>query len=101
MKVDDTGSLFAGVLNGSIKVFVDPYAAADYITVGYKGTNPYDAGLFYCPYVPLTMVKTIGADDFQPRIGFKTRYGMVNNPYVGSLAGENTYFRTMNVLGIT
>ena len=101
LKVDDTGSLFAGVLNGSIKVFVDPYAAADYITVGYKGTNPYDAGLFYCPYVPLTMVKTIGADDFQPRIGFKTRYGMVNNPYVGSLAGENTYFRTMNVLGIT
>jgi len=101
LKVDDTGSLFAGVLNGSIKVFVDPYAAADYITVGYKGTNPYDAGLFYCPYVPLTMVKTIGADDFQPRIGFKTRYGMVNNPYVGSLAGENTYFRTMNVLNIT
>jgi hypothetical protein len=101
LKVDDTGSLFAGVLNGSMKVFVDPYAAADYITVGYKGTNPYDAGLFYCPYVPLTMVKTIGADDFQPRIGFKTRYGMVNNPYVADGAGANTYFRNFAVTSIT
>jgi len=100
LKVDDTGSLFAGTLNGSLKVFIDPYAGSDYITVGYKGTNAYDAGLFYCPYVPLTMVKTIGADDFQPRIGFKTRYGMVNNPYVSSGAGNNTYFRNFTVSGI-
>jgi hypothetical protein len=100
LKVDDTGSLFAGVLNGSLKVFIDPYAGSNYITVGYKGTNAYDAGLFYCPYVPLTMVKTIGADDFQPRIGFKTRYGMVNNPYVEDGAGLNTYFRNFAVSGI-
>ena len=100
LKVDDTGSLFAGVLNGSIKVFVDPYAASDYVTVGYKGTNAYDAGLFYCPYVPLTMVKTIGADDFQPRIGFKTRYGMVSNPYTSIADNSNAYFRNFVVTGI-
>jgi len=100
LKVDDTGSLFAGTLNGSIKVFVDPYAASDYVTVGYKGTNAYDAGLFYCPYVPLTMVKTIGADDFQPRIGFKTRYGMVSNPYTSIADNSNAYFRNFAVAGI-
>ena len=100
LKVDDTGSLFAGTLNGSIKVFVDPYAASDYVTVGYKGTNAYDAGLFYCPYVPLTMVKTIGADDFQPRIGFKTRYGMVSNPYTSINDNSNAYFRNFVVTGI-
>lgn len=100
LKVDDTGSLFAGTLNGSIKVFVDPYAASDYVTVGYKGTNAYDAGLFYCPYVPLTMVKTIGADDFQPRIGFKTRYGMVANPYTSIADNSNAYFRNFAVAGI-
>ena len=100
LKVDDTGSLFAGTLNGSIKVFVDPYAASDYVTVGYKGTNAYDAGLFYCPYVPLTMVKTIGADDFQPRIGFKTRYGMVSNPYTSIADNSNAYFRNFVVTGI-
>lgn len=81
LEVDDTGSTFAGVLNGRIKVYIDPYAVGDYITVGYRGTNPYDAGMFYCPYVPLTMVRAVGQADFQPRIGFKTRYGMVANPF--------------------
>ena len=82
LTVDDTGNTFAGVLNGRTKVYIDPYATVDYITVGYKGTNAYDAGLFYCPYVPLTMVRAVGENDFQPRIGFKTRYGMVSNPFV-------------------
>jgi hypothetical protein len=82
LAVDDTGNTFAGVLNGRTRVYIDPYATGDYITVGYKGTNPYDAGLFYCPYVPLTMVRAVGEDTFQPKIGFKTRYGMVSNPFV-------------------
>ena len=77
LQVDDTGNTYAGLLNGRIKVYIDPYANTDYVTVGYKGTNPYDAGVFYCPYVPLQMVKAIGEDNFQPRIGFKTRYGML------------------------
>jgi hypothetical protein len=81
LQVDDTGNTFAGVLNGRIKVYIDPYASVDYCTVGYRGTNPYDAGLFYCPYVPLTMVRAVGQSDFQPRIGFKTRYGMIANPF--------------------
>jgi len=72
LNIDDTGNTFAGTLNGRIKVYIDPYATTDYITVGYKGTNPYDAGVFYCPYVPLTMVRAVGENDFQPRIGFKT-----------------------------
>ena len=100
LNVDDTGNTFAGTLNGRLKVYIDPYSSRDYINVGYKGTNPYDAGLFYCPYVPLTMVKAVGEEDFQPRIGFKTRYGMVSNPYVGSspangLASDRTnqYYR--------
>ena len=100
LNVDDTGNTFAGTLNGRIKVYIDPYSTRDYINVGYKGTNPYDAGLFYCPYVPLTMVKAVGEEDFQPRIGFKTRYGMVSNPFVGStpangLASDRTnqYYR--------
>jgi hypothetical protein len=100
LNVDDTGNTFAGTLNGRTKVYIDPYSTRDYITVGYKGTNPYDAGLFYCPYVPLTMVKAVGEEDFQPRIGFKTRYGMVSNPYVSStpdngLASDrtNSYYR--------
>ena len=76
LNVDDTGNTFAGTLNGRIKVYIDPYANTDYVTVGYRGSNPYDAGVFYCPYVPLQMVKAIGEDNFQPRIGFKTRYGM-------------------------
>lgn len=107
LEVDDTGSTFAGVLNGRIKVYIDPYAVGDYITVGYRGTNPYDAGMFYCPYVPLTMVRAVGQADFQPRIGFKTRYGMVANPFaeaspvndVGTNRA-NRYFRIFQVLNI-
>ena len=100
LNVDDTGNTFAGTLNGRLKVYIDPYSTRDYINVGYKGTNPYDAGLFYCPYVPLTMVKAVGEEDFQPRIGFKTRYGMVSNPFVGSAPADglasdrtNQYYR--------
>lgn len=89
LQVDDTGNTFAGTLNGRIKVYIDPYATADYITVGYKGTNAYDAGVFYCPYVPLQMVKAVGEDNFQPKIGFKTRYGMASNPYVGATPADN------------
>lgn len=109
LNVDDTGNTFAGVLNGRTRVYIDPYAVADYITVGYKGSNAYDAGLFYCPYVPLTMVRAVGEEDFQPRIGFKTRYGMVSNPFVGNnpanglaAAKSNQYyriFRVDNILG--
>ena len=84
INVDDTGNTFAGVLNGRVKVYIDPYAGVDYLTVGYRGSNPYDAGLFYCPYVPLQMVRAVGENTFQPKIGFKTRYGMVSNPFVGS-----------------
>ena len=104
LNVDDTGNTFAGTLNGRMKVYIDPYATADYITVGYKGTNAYDAGIFYCPYVPLTMVRAVGENDFQPRIGFKTRYGMVANPFVGSAPGDdigaaraNQYYRIFRV----
>ena len=107
LQVDDTGNTFAGTLNGRTKVYIDPYAASDYITVGYKGTNPYDAGIFYCPYVPLQMVKAVGENDFQPRIGFKTRYGMASNPFVGTapadglaLAGTNQYYRRFAVASI-
>jgi len=108
LEVDDTGSTFAGVLNGRTKVYIDPYSTTDYVTAGYRGTNPYDAGLFYCPYVPLTMVKAVGQSDFQPRIGFKTRYGMVANPFAQSGAPvndtgtnrANRYFRIFGVSGI-
>jgi hypothetical protein len=107
LNVDDTGNTFAGVLNGRTKVYIDPYAAVDYINVGYRGSNPYDAGLFYCPYVPLTMVRAVGENDFQPRIGFKTRYGMVANPFVtGAGSSEtgtdraNQYFRIFKVTDI-
>ena len=109
LNVDDTGNTFAGTLNGRTRVYIDPYSATDYINVGYKGTNPYDAGLFYCPYVPLTMVRAVAEDSFQPRIGFKTRYGMVSNPFVGSTPADglataktNQYyrlFRVDNILG--
>jgi hypothetical protein len=85
LQVDDTGSTFAGVLNGRIRVFIDPYFAASsgvhYMTVGYKGSSAFDAGLFYCPYVPLQMVRAVGENTFQPKIGFKTRYGVVENPF--------------------
>jgi hypothetical protein len=107
LAVDDTGNTFAGILNGRTRVYIDPYATADYVTVGYKGTNPYDAGLFYCPYVPLTMVRAVGEDTFQPKIGFKTRYGMVSNPYVDTtnMSGRdglaanktNQYYRIFRV----
>jgi hypothetical protein len=104
LNVDDTGNTFAGVLNGRTKVYIDPYSATDYCNVGYKGTNPYDAGVFYCPYVPLTMVRAVGEDTFQPKIGFKTRYGMVSNPYVGSTPSDglaavktNQYYRIFRV----
>ena len=109
LNVDDTGNTFAGVLNGRMRVYIDPYANTDYINVGYKGTNPYDAGVFYCPYVPLTMVRAVGEDTFQPKIGFKTRYGMASNPFVGSTPADglaavktNQYyriFRVDNILG--
>ena len=109
LNVDDTGNTFAGTLNGRMRIYVDPYATGDYINIGYKGTNPYDAGLFYCPYVPLTMVRAVGEDTFQPKIGFKTRYGMVSNPFVGTspadglaTAKTNQYyriFRVDNILG--
>jgi hypothetical protein len=96
LNVDDTGNTFAGVLNGKFKVYVDPYAAnvaaKQYYVVGYKGTSPYDSGLFYCPYVPLQMVRAVGEQTFQPKIGFKTRYGMIDNPFAvdsGSLADNN------------
>lgn len=90
LNVDDTGSTFAGVLNGRTKVYIDPYASRDYVNVGYRGTNPYDAGIFYAPYVPLTMVRAVGEEDFQPRIGFKTRYGMVANPFAGGAGSSET-----------
>jgi len=97
MDSDVTGSLLAGTLNGNMKVYVDPYAGVDYFTVGYKGANPYDAGMFYCPYVPLSMMKTIGENDFQPRIGFKTRYGIADNPFVTAGNGNNVYYRKRKV----
>tara|TARA_R110000737_G_scaffold51216_2_gene72365 strand:- start:6098 stop:7363 length:1266 start_codon:yes stop_codon:yes gene_type:complete len=97
---DATGSLFAGTLNGRMKVYIDPYASVDYFTVGYKGVNPYDAGMFFCPYVPLSMMKTIGENDFQPRIGFKTRYGVADNPFVTAGAGANVYYRKRKVTGL-
>ena len=109
LNVDDTGNTFAGVLNGRMRIYIDPYATTDYINVGYKGTNPYDAGVFYCPYVPLTMVRAVAENSFQPKIGFKTRYGMVSNPFVGATpanglasAKTNQYyriFRVDNILG--
>ena len=115
--VDDTGNLAVGTINGRIKVYVDPYAAnlsdKHYYVIGYKGTSPYDAGLFYCPYVPLQMVRSIDPNTFQPKIGFKTRYGMVSNPFVtqdgtynGTPDGEtlsanaNMYYRRVQVLNL-
>ena len=97
---DVAGSLFAGTLNGRMKVYIDPYASVDYFTVGYKGVNPYDAGMFFCPYVPLSMMKTIGENDFQPRIGFKTRYGVADNPFVTAGNGNNVYYRKRKVTGL-
>ena len=100
---DDTGNTFAGVLNGRFKVYIDPYAGNNYLVVGYKGSSAFDAGLFYCPYVPLQMVRAVNPDTFQPKIGFKTRYGMVANPFaegltqgLGALTQDsNNYYRRM------
>jgi hypothetical protein len=108
LNVDDTGNVFAGMVNGRLKVFIDPFAADDYVTVGYRGTNAYDAGMFYCPYVPLTMVRAVDPDTFQPKIGFKTRYGLVANPFAGNPTANggtgdnaaNPYFRKFTVTGI-
>ena len=113
-EVDDTGNLLVGTMNGRIKVYVDPYAAnvsnTHYYVVGYKGSSPYDAGLFYCPYVPLQMLRSIDPNTFQPKIGFKTRYGMVANPFVvnsGTPDAEalthniNQYYRRVRVANLT
>ena len=90
LQVDDTGNTFAGVLNGRLKVYIDPYAiGGNYLTVGYKGSSAFDAGLFYCPYVPLQMVRAVDQSSFQPKIGFKTRYGMVANPFAQGLTKGN------------
>jgi len=111
LQVDDTGNTFAGVLNGRIKVYIDPYFASSsgvhYATIGYKGTSAFDAGLFYCPYVPLQMVRAVGQDSFQPRIGFKTRYGMVANPFATSagdgvigFSNKNIYYRRFAITNL-
>jgi hypothetical protein len=116
LNVDDTGNTFAGVLAGKYRVYIDPYSAnavdggtgSQYYVAGYKGSSPYDAGLFYCPYVPLQMVRAVGENTFQPKIGFKTRYGIVSNPYaegeveaaqgLGRLkASSNRYYRRVKV----
>ena len=90
LQVDDTGNTFAGVLNGRLRVYIDPYAiGGNYLTIGYKGSSAFDAGLFYCPYVPLQMVRAVDQDSFQPKIGFKTRYGMVANPFAEGLNKGN------------
>jgi len=90
LQVDDTGNTFAGTINGKYRVYIDPFsansAANQYYVVGYKGSSPYDAGLFYCPYVPLQMVRAVGENTFQPKIGFKTRYGLVSNPFAEGTA---------------
>ena len=117
LNVDDTGNTFAGTLHGRIKVYIDPYFGGsangdELCTVGYKGTSPYDAGLFYCPYVPLQMVRAIGQDTFQPKIGFKTRYGMVANPFAttagtgfvgerNTAADANIYYRIFRVRNLS
>jgi len=101
LNVDDTGNTFAGVLQGKYRVYIDPFAAnvadTQYYVIGYKGSSPYDAGLFYCPYVPLQMVRAVGQDTFQPKIGFKTRYGMVENPFSqGTTQGSGVLTRNKN-----
>jgi hypothetical protein len=108
LNVDDTGNTFAGVLNGRYRVYIDPYAGGNYMVVGYKGSSAFDAGLFYCPYVPLQMVRAVGENSFQPKIGFKTRYGMVANPFAegtaqgsGALtANANKYYRRVRVTNL-
>jgi hypothetical protein len=113
LQVDDTGNTFAGLLHGRIKVYIDPYFGGytsnqELVTIGYKGSSPYDAGLFYCPYVPLQMVRAVDQFTFQPKIGFKTRYGMVANPFAGGSNADlgqlyskrNTYYRIFRVANL-
>ena len=113
LQVDDTGNTFAGLLHGRIKVYIDPYFGGytsnqELVTIGYKGSSPYDAGLFYCPYVPLQMVRAVDQFTFQPKIGFKTRYGMVANPFAGGsnvdlgqlYSKRNTYYRIFRVANL-
>ena len=110
LQVDDAGNTFAGVLNGRYRVYIDPYAANNaakqYYVVGYKATSPYDAGIFYCPYDPLQMVRAVGENTFQPKIGFKTRYGIAQNPFATAAidvkpgANENTYYRRVQVANL-
>ena len=108
LQVDDTGITFAGIMNGRIKVFIDPYfstaSGAQYVTVGYKGASTWDAGLFYCPYVPLQMMKAVGENTFQPKIAFKTRYAMIANPFATTAADgaiafskKNIYYRIIKI----
>jgi hypothetical protein len=91
LMVDDTGATFAGILNGRFRVYIDPYTSGNYVTMGYKGSNAFDAGLFYCPYVPLQMVRAVDPNTFQPKIGFKTRYGMVANPFAEVTYSNGVY----------
>ena len=106
LDVDDTGNTFVGVLNNKIKVYIDPYAklGVNFCAVGYRGTSPYDAGIFYCPYVPLQMVRAVDQNTFQPKIGFKTRYGMVANPFAESTninaLASNQYYRIFQVTNL-
>jgi len=114
LNIDDTSTTFAGVLNGKYKVYVDPYtanvSATQFFVVGYKGSSAFDAGLFYCPYVPLQMVRAVDPNSFQPKIGFKTRYGLVANPFVNlddGTAGQdnltadvNYYYRRVKVTNL-
>jgi hypothetical protein len=107
LNVDESSTTFAGVLNGKYKVYVDPYSAnanaanaTQFFVVGYKGTSAYDAGLFYCPYVPLEKVRAVDPATFQPKIGFKTRYGMVANPFTSLSSGTNIYYRKVAVTNL-
>ncbi|NBP56553.1 ATP-binding protein, partial [bacterium] len=109
LNVDDTGDTFVGVLNGRFKVYIDPYVVgSNFLVVGYKGANPYDAGLFYCPYVPLQMMRAVDQNQFQPKIAFKTRYGIVAHPFSnfagnsnGSIvANSNEFFRKMAITSL-
>ena len=99
LQIDDTGNTFAGVLNGRYKVYIDPYSTGDYAVMGFKGSNAFDAGIFYCPYVPLQLLKAVDPTSLQPKIGFKTRYGVVANPFaqgltkgVGALVQDSNLF---------
>lgn len=100
LTVDDTGNTFVGMLQGRFKVYIDPYLKYNEIIVGYKGTNAFDAGFFYCPYVPLQMMKVINPETFQPAMGYKTRYGLVSNPFTSNGRSSNAYFRKFRVSNI-